>query len=154
LSSKRVIVSRARFPWPASGQRSGDERQEQLVVAGNSVAVRFRSAAAVRGRGWTLHYILQRTVVLNKVEVRGGNGTERDAEIADDGNGFEKNFGEQDGGTPIEINAAGMHLLDEGAEEAEVVVRGGAESSAVGGAVHVRDVRTNGEMDGDGDAVL
>src|SRR6266446_329594 len=47
-----------------------------------------------------------------------------------------------------------MHLLDESAEEAEIVMCGGAESSAVGGAVHVRDVRADGEMDGDGNAVL
>jgi len=105
------------------------------VVAGDGVAVRFRSAAASTGRGGTLHYILQRTVVLNKVEVRGGNGAERDAEIANERDGFEKNFGKQDGGAPVEIDAAGMHLLDQGAEEAEIVVRGCAESSTVGGAV-------------------
>src|SRR5207244_13306414 len=124
--------------------RSGDERQGQLVVAGNSVDVRCRSAAGVRGRGWTLHYNLQRTVVLNKVEVRGGDGAERDAEIADDGNGFEKNFGKKDGGAPVEIDAAGMHLLDEGGEEAEVVVRGGGERGGVGGVVEVGEVGARG----------
>jgi len=124
------------------------------VVAGDGVAVRFRSAVAASGRGGTLHYILQRTVVLNKVEVRRGNGAERNAEISNDAHGFEKNFGKQDGRAPVEINAAGMHLLDEGAEEAEVVVRGGAERGTVGGAVHVGDVRADGEMDGDGDAVF
>src|SRR6266403_1143708 len=146
--------SSAAFLGPAGGQRGGNERQEQLVVAGDGVAVRFRSAAASSGRGGTLHYILQRAVVLNKVEVRSGNGAERDAEIADNAHGFKKNFGEQDGGTPIEIDAARMHLLDEGAEEAEVVMRGGAEGGAVGRAVHVGNVRANGEMNGDGDAVF
>src|SRR6266849_3796667 len=47
-----------------------------------------------------------------------------------------------------------MHLLDESAEEAEVVVRGGAERGAVGGAVHVGDIRADGEMDGDGNALF
>src|SRR5712692_1071944 len=146
--------SSAPFLGPAGGQRGGHERQEQLVVAGDGVAVRFRSAAAVGGRGRTLHYILQRTVVLDKVEVGSGNGAERDPEIADDGNGFEKNFGQQDGGAPVEIDAVGMHLLHKRAEEAEIAMRGGAESGAVGDAVHVRNVRADGEMDGDGDAML
>src|SRR5713226_6115854 len=146
--------SSAAFLGPAGGQRGGNERQEQLVVAGDGVAVRSRSAAAVGGRGGTLHYILQRTVVLDKVEVRSSNRAERDAEIANDGNGFEKNFGQKNGGAPIEVDAAGMHLLNEGAEEAEIVMRGGAEGGAVGGAVHVRNVRADGEMNGDGDAVF
>src|ERR1700719_2989935 len=47
-----------------------------------------------------------------------------------------------------------MHLLHEGAKEAEVEVRGGAESGAVGGAMHVGNVCADGEMDGDGDAEL
>jgi len=63
-----------------------------------------------------------RDVVLDKVEVGGGDGPERDAQIANDGNGFEKNFGQKDGRAPIEIDAAGMHLLDESAEEAEIEV--------------------------------
>jgi hypothetical protein len=92
--------------------------------------------------------------VLDKVEVRGGDGAERDAEIADDAHGFEKDFGEQDGRAPVEINAAGMHLLDESAEEAEIVMSGIAEGRAVGGWMHVGDIGADGEMDGDGDAVF
>src|SRR5258706_12539521 len=45
-----------------------------------------------------------------------------------------------------------MHLLHQRAEEAEIEVRGGAESSAVRGGVHVGNVRADGEMHGDGDA--
>src|SRR6266851_613310 len=85
--------SSAAFLGPAGGQRGGDQRQEQLVVAGDGVTVRFRTALVAARSGRALHYILQRTIVLDKVEVRSGNGPERDAEIADDGNGFEKNFG-------------------------------------------------------------
>src|SRR6267143_3290967 len=146
--------SSAALLGPASGQRGGDERQEQLVVTGDGVAVRCRSAAAVGWRRGALHYILQRTVVLDKVEVGRGDGPERDAEIANDGNGFEKNFGQKDGRAPIEIDAAGMHLLDESAEEPEIQMRGRAESGAVGGAMHVRNVRADGEMDGHGDLML
>src|SRR6267378_1487859 len=146
----------AAFFGPAGGQRGGNERQEQLVVAGDGVAVRFGSAAAAAaaGSGGTLYYILQRTVVLDKVEVRGGDGAERDAEIANDGNGFQKNFGQKDGGAPIEIDAAGMHPLDQRAEEAEIVMRGVSQRRAVDGRMHVRNVRTDGEMDRHGNAVL
>src|SRR3977135_1138711 len=76
--------SGAAFLGPAGGQRGGDERQEQLVVAGDGVAVRCGSAAAVSGGRGTLHYILQRTVMLDKVEIRSSNGPQRDAEIAND----------------------------------------------------------------------
>src|SRR5438445_7600438 len=124
------------------------------MVAGDGVAVRIRSAAAAARSGGTLHYILQRTVELNKVEVRRGNRAKRDAEIADHRDGFEKDFRQQNGRTPVEVNAAGMHLLDARAEEAEIQMRGEAESGPVGGAMHVRDVRADGEVNGNGDAVL
>src|ERR1700730_2237549 len=47
-----------------------------------------------------------------------------------------------------------MHLPDEGAEEAKIVVRSGAQRGAVGGAMHVGNVRADGEMDGDGNAAF
>src|SRR5712692_6123460 len=85
----------AAFLGPAGGQRGGDERQEQLVVAGDGVAVRCESAAAVCGGRGALYYILQRTVVLDKVEVRSSNGPQRDAQVADHGNSLQKNFRQQ-----------------------------------------------------------
>src|SRR6202521_3443849 len=151
---KGSSCSSAAFLGPAGGQRGGNERQEQLVVAGDGVAVRFRAATAAGGRGGALHYILQRTVVLDKVEVRGGDGTERDAEISNDRDGFEKNFGQKDGGAPIEVDAAGMHLLHKRAEQSEVVMRGIAKCSAAGRGMHVRNVRADGEMDGHRNAAL
>src|SRR3989454_11611858 len=123
-------------------------------MAGDSVAARFRSAAAALGSGGTLHYILQRTVVLDKVEVRSSNGAERYAEIADDRDGFEEDFGQENGGAPVEIDAAGMHLLDERAEKAEVQMRGRAKSGAVSGAMHVGNVGTDGEVDGHRNTVV
>src|SRR6266851_3044134 len=87
--------SSAALLGPASGQRGGDERQEQLVVTGDGVAVRCRSAAAVGWRGGALHYILHRTVVLDKVEIRGGNRAKRNAKIAHDRNSLQKNLGQK-----------------------------------------------------------
>src|SRR5258708_123552 len=124
------------------------------MMADDGVAARLLSfAAAIRSCG-APYYILQRTVVLNKVEVRSGNRAKWKAEVAHYGDSFQKNLGQQNGGAPIQIDAAGMHLLHERAEEAEVQVRGGAESGAVGGAVHVRNVRADGEVHGDGNAKL
>src|SRR5258708_12220448 len=103
--------SSAAFLGPTSGQRGGHQRQEQLVVTGDGIAMRFRSAVAAGGGGGTLHYILQRTVVLNKVEVRRGNRAQRNAKIAHDGNGFQKNFRQENGRAPVEVNTPGIHLL-------------------------------------------
>ncbi len=71
------------------------------MVAGNGIAVRLLSFAAIGGSSWTLNYILQWAVVLNKVEVGGGYGAKRDAEIAHYGDSFQKNLWEQNGGAPV-----------------------------------------------------
>ena len=47
-----------------------------------------------------------------------------------------------------------MHVLGEGAEKPEIVMRGIAESRALGRRMHVRNVRADGEMHGDRDASL
>ena len=81
------------------------------MVAGDGVAARLLSFAAMRGSCGAPHYILQRTVVLNKVEVGSCDGPKGNAEIANDGDGFQENLGKQNRGTPIQVDAAGMHLL-------------------------------------------
>src|SRR6266478_4572793 len=141
LSSKRVIKSilslfAGRRSRPTTDQGRGNQRQEQFVVAGDGVAARLLSFAAVRRSSGAPYYILQRTVVLNKVEVGGSDGAKRNAKVAHDRHSFQENLWEQNGRTPIQIDAAGLHLFHERAEEAEVEVSGGADS----------------EMDGDRDA--
>src|SRR5713226_4979409 len=144
----------AAFLWPAGSQRGGNERQEQLVVAGNGVAVRCGSAAAAGGGRGPLHYILHGTVVLDKVEIRSSNGAQRDANVADHGNRFQKNLRQKNGGAPIEIDATWMHLLHQRAEQTEIVVRGIAEGRTISGGMHVRNVCADGEMDGHRNAVF
>ena len=71
------------------------------MMASDGVAARLLSlAATVRSCGAS-YYILQRAVVLNKVEVRGGDRAKRKAEIAHYGNSFQKNLGQKNGGAPI-----------------------------------------------------
>src|SRR5713101_6706809 len=93
LSSKRLIVFQRGVSWASRRPARRRPAARAAVVAGDGVTVRFRTALVAARSGRALHYILQRTIMLDKVEVRSGNGPERDAEIADDGNGFEKNFG-------------------------------------------------------------
>src|SRR3984893_7377032 len=118
------------FAWrlsrPAAHQGGGYQRQEQFVMASDGVAARLLSFAAMRGSCGTPHYILQRTIVLNKVEVGGGDGSKRNAEVAHYGDSFQENLGEKNGRAPIQIDAAGVHLLHQGAEEAEIEIRSGA----------------------------
>src|SRR6202007_1379096 len=69
LSSKRAIefillLLASRRSRPAAYQGSGNQRQEQFVVAGDGVAARLLSLAAMRGSCGAPDYILQRTVVL------------------------------------------------------------------------------------------
>src|SRR5277367_3523861 len=47
-----------------------------------------------------------------------------------------------------------MHLLHERAEETEIEERGGAEARTIRGRMHVGNVRADGEMNGDGDALF
>ena len=62
-------------------------------MARDGVAARFLLAASASGFGGTFHYILQWTVVLDKIEVRSGNWLQGHTEIADDADGFQENFG-------------------------------------------------------------
>src|SRR5260370_40866798 len=106
LSSKRVIKSilslfTRRCSRPAADQGSGYQGQEQFVMAGGGIAARLLSLAAVRGSCGAPHYILQRTIVLNKVEVGGGDGAKRNAKVAYDGHGLQENLWEQNGRAPI-----------------------------------------------------
>lgn len=150
--SSPFVCTSWRGARPTGNQASGNERQKQFVVAGDCIAMRIIAAAGIFASRRTLHYILQRAVVLNKVEVGRSDRAQSDAKIANDRNGLQKHFRKKHGGAPIEIYAAGMHFFHERAEQAKVVVSGGAESGAVGSRVHVRNVRADGEMDGDGNA--
>src|SRR6516162_5232840 len=76
LSSKRLMGRLSASLRPSCRQSRRHERQQQLVVPGDGKATRLRSLVAAAGSGGTLHYILQRAVVLNKVEVGCRDGTE------------------------------------------------------------------------------
>ena len=68
------------------------------------------------GGRWTPDDVLQRAVMLQKIEIGGGDRAQRRAEIARDGDGLQKNLRQDHRGAPVEIDAAGMHLADKRAE--------------------------------------
>src|ERR1700744_3096000 len=119
-------------------------------MAGDCVAVRL-CAAIFRGRSSrALHNILQWAIMLHEIEVCCRDRAQRYTVITSDRNRFEKNLWEDDGAAPVEIDATGMHALDERAEQAKVEVRGGAERTGIDGGMHVRNVGADREMNRDG----
>ena len=82
------------------------------------------AAGAACGRSTTLTL---GPVVLQEIEIDGGEIRERIAEVADHRNSFQENFGQHDGRSDVEIDAAVVHVLHQRAEQAEIVVRGAAD---------------------------
>ena len=101
-------------------KRGGKKRQKDFVMAGDGVAAGFfRFGFAVCfgcAGGGPLDDVLQRAIVLEKIEIRGSDGAQRRAEIARDGDGFQKNLGQNHRGAPIQIHTAGMHFADQRAK--------------------------------------
>src|SRR5690348_10459034 len=130
-------------------ERGGEQRQENFVMAGDGVASgSFGGVRIFGGRRGALDDILQRAIVLEKIEIGRRDGTKRSAQIANNSDSLEEDFRQDDSRAPIEIDAAGVHPADEGAEEAEIMMRRRAEIFAGGSAMHVRNIGADGEMDG------
>src|SRR5690349_14238287 len=117
-------------------------------MAGNRKAPGFRSFVVAAGSGGTLHYILQRPIVLDKVEVGRSNGAEWHAEVPYHGNSLQENLREQNRGAPVEIDAAWMHQLGHRAEQTKIAMRGVPESRALCRRVHVWNVGADGQVHG------
>src|ERR1700734_1443581 len=96
-------------------------------MAGDGVAV-----AAGTGM-WAFNNIELRPVVLEKIEVGGGEIRERIAKVADHRHGFQEDFREHDSRAYVQIDASVVDVLDERAEQAKIMMRGAAQGFAVGG---------------------
>src|SRR5437773_1496796 len=113
------------------------------MMAGDGVPSGFVAVFARCGGGRALHYILQRSIVLHEIEIRSCDGAKGYTKIANNRDCFQENLGKHDGGSPVHIYTAGMHCFHQGGEEAKVMERGHSKSGAVGGGMHVRDVRSD-----------
>ena len=139
---------------PTRHQCGGQQGKQQFVVTRHRIASGKFALLRIRCGGRTFHDIHHRAVMLDEIKIGGGDGAQRNAKIAHDGNGFEKNFGKKHGGAPVEINAAGIHLLHQGAEQAEIMERSGAKCGAIRRGVHVRNIGADGEVNGDWNALF
>src|ERR1035438_9974699 len=109
--------------------------------------------AFAAGRGVRpFHHIDPRPVVLQEVEIHGGEFGQRMPQIAHRGDGLEEYLGQQYGGADVEINAALVEVRDQATEEAEVAMGGAADGSAVRRRVDVRGIGADGDVHGDGNA--
>ena len=135
-------------------ESGGEERKQQLMMTGHGKPSGDFTFLGVRCGGGAFENIHRGAVMLNKIEICRCDGMQKRPEIPHDGNSFEENFRKQDRGTPIEIDTARMHLLDESTEQPEIVEGSSTESGAVGRRMHVRNVRANREMHSDRDTAL
>src|SRR5215475_5800004 len=110
------------------------------------------AVAAPRAPGhWAPHDVRHRSVMLNEVEVGGGDILERMAEVADDGHGFQKGFRQSHRRTDVQVDAPAVQLFDQRGEEEKVAVSRGADSRAVRVRMNVDDVCSDRDVRRDGD---
>ena len=98
--------------------------------------------------------VLGGAVVLDEVEVSGGEILEGITQVTDGGDSFEEDFGEDDRGAYIYIDASGMQPTHLGGEEAKVVEGSCAQGGTVGSRMEVEDVGADGQMHRKGHALL
>src|SRR5262245_21195726 len=123
---------------------SREQRNHQLVMTRQMEAP--PGAAGHR----TPNDVRHRAIMLNEVEVGRCKILERMAEIADDGNGFQKDFRQSHRRTYVQVYAAAVQFFDYRGEEKEVAVSSAADGRAVRVRVNVNDVGPDRDMNGDG----
>src|SRR5262247_2958361 len=99
----------------------------------------------------TPHDVRHRAVMLDEVEVGGGEILKRMAEVANDGHGFQKDFRQRHRRTDVQVNAAAVQLFDHRGEDEKVAVCRCADSRAVRVRVNVNYVGSNRDVNRDGD---
>src|SRR6185312_14551520 len=116
-------------------------RNHDFVVTGEGVT------AASRLRVRPLDHVHGGPVLAKKIEIHGGKVAQLAAQIADGGNGFQKNFRHHHRGARINIDSALVQLSNHGTKQAEIEVGCDAESGGVAGGVSVRRIGPEGDMD-------
>ena len=101
------------------------------MVSGN------RISAAARACMRPLHYVHARPVMLQEIEIRGGEPGQRMTEIAHRGHCLQEHFGQQHRRPDIEIDAAIVQLGHARRQQPEVAMGGAADGRGVGGRMGV-----------------
>src|SRR5262249_10917735 len=95
---------------------SREQRNHQLVMPGDG------KPAPRAARHRTPHDVRHRSVMLDEVEIGGGETLKRMAEIANDGHSFQKDFRQSHRRTDVQVNAPAVQLFDQRGEEEKVAV--------------------------------
>src|SRR5260370_16841701 len=115
-------------------------------MGGNSIPT--RGAISV----WGPHGIGKRTMGLNEIEVSRGEVAKWVPEIGNQSHALQKDLGQSDRRTDIEIDAAAIHLPHKFSEHSKIIMRRGAQSRAVGGGMKVSNVAANSHETNEGNA--
>src|SRR5713226_6670161 len=73
---------------------------------------------------WSFQYILRGPVVLYKVEIRRRKFFQGMPKISHHGDGLQEDFGQDDCGSDIQVNASTIELSSHTTEEAKITVAG------------------------------
>ena len=136
IAGDNFVIGHGVFEQVGEGVR--EQGDHEFVVAGKGVA-----CAALHGGA--LYHVDARAIVLNHVEVGCDEVIDGVAQVAGNGEGFEKEFGEDDGGANVEVRAA-FKGGDDRAEDAKVFKGCAANGFAAGTGLLVYDVCANGDV--------
>src|SRR5215469_474500 len=103
--------------------------------------------AGAAGFGGTLDHISARAILLHEVHVGGGEVARVAPEVASEVESLEKNLGHDHSGAEVQHDPAREGASDRG-ETMEVIHGRGAYRPAIGGGVHMRDVRAERDVHG------
>ena len=123
-------------------QRGGDQRNHDFMVTGQRIA----APAGLRVRA--LHHIHARTVVLQEIEIHGGEIAQLVAQIAHAGDGLQKNLRHHDRRARVDVNAAIVQRGDQTAEQTEIVMRRAAQRCRIRRRMRVRRIGSDGDVHG------
>ena len=76
------------------------------------------------------HNISQRTILLNEIEVRCEEILECESEVANDGHGLQKDFGQHDRGPEIQVHTPAVEFTHKRTQQAEIMQAGLADAAA------------------------
>ena len=121
-------------------------------MSGDCVAMRLSAGCGFgRGRGRSLHDVLQRPIMLDEVKICRGNRSQGHAVVPAHRDRLQENLGKNDRASPVEVDAVGLHPLYKRAKQPEIRVGGSAKRSRINGRVHMWNIRADREMNRDGD---
>ena len=119
---------------------AASKRQHHLMMPRDRV-----SGAARRGVR-PLHHVHARAVVLQEIEIRGGEAGQRMPQVAHRGYRLQKHLRQHHRRAHIQVDAAVVQSGTQRAKQAEIAMRGAADGGRVGRRVRVRRVRADGHV--------